>query len=67
MKPNGTTKQHDSLTHSPNKVDTTEAIRERLQLHPQANSQEIAGMMELDGVGVSTEDVERVRSELGAH
>jgi hypothetical protein len=67
MKPSGTTKQHDSLTHSPDKVDTTEAIRERLQLHPHADGQEIAGMLELDGVGVSAEDVERIRSELGSH
>ena len=66
MKPSGA-KQHDSLTHSPDRVDTTEAIRERLQLHPHANAQEIAGMLELDGVGVTAEDVERVRSEVDSH
>ena len=53
----------DSLTDSPKKVDLDEAIRERWRLHPHAQVQEIAGMMELEGAKVSSQLVERIRQE----
>lgn len=54
--------QIDSLTHCRDKVDPAEAIRERLQLHPRAMTHEIVAMLEMEGVHVTADEVERLRS-----
>ncbi len=54
--------QIDSLTHCADKVDSCEAIRERIQLHPKALTHEIVAMLEMEGVHVTAEEVERMRS-----
>lgn len=56
--------QIDSLTHCHDKVDPSEAIRERLQLHPRAMTHEIVAMLEMEGVHVTAEEVERLRSSV---
>ncbi len=48
------------------RVTTTEAVRERVRLHPRARTQEILAMFELDGTRVSPALVQRIkREELG--
>lgn len=54
-------KRIKSITNAPNTVDKTEAIRERLRLYPLAMPNEIAAMLEFDGLKVSAAEVEQVR------
>ena len=55
-----------SITNAPQKVDKQEAIRERLRLHPLAMPNEITAMLEFDGLKVTAQEVEQIRSESGA-
>ena len=55
----------ESLTDSPHHVTVEQAIRERIRLHPQARAQEIVAMMEMEGVQVAGELVERLKREAG--
>ena len=58
------TKKLDSLVdYEGEKVGPEQAIRERIHLHPNALVNEIVGMMELDGVRVSADLVQRIMDE----
>ena len=59
-----TNKKLKSLTDSPHTVDAEQAVRERVQLHPHALAHDIVAMMELEGVPVSAELVQRVQQEI---
>ena len=54
-----------SITNAPQKVNKQEAIRERLRLHPLAMPNEIAAMLEFDGLQVTAREVEQIRGESG--
>lgn len=53
----------DSLLEPAEAVSVEEAVRQRVQLHPQAHAQEIAAMLELDGIQPPLEVVQRVLDE----
>jgi hypothetical protein len=58
-----TSRSVKSITNSPKRVSKSDAIRERVRLYPRAMANEIAAMLEMDGIKVTAEAVQRVQEE----
>jgi hypothetical protein len=53
----------DSIMDPPRQVALREAVRQRIDLHPQAGVQEIAAMLEYDGVRVPASLVQEILNQ----
>lgn len=55
-----------SLAQGRKQVTVEDAVRQRAWLYPLATDQEIAAMLDLDGAGISPEEVARIRASRSA-